>query len=174
MTAKPGVAGEFHGHADFAVFIQGRQFNFSQDRYMEKEACGKPGQQHEESPAHLHAGVGTTAHMHDANATWGEFFGLLGMKLDESCFTADDDQSHCTNATHSLKFYANGKRIEGGFGDFQMRDLDKILVSYGSEAGGEVLAQLGAVTNDACVYSGKCPERAEETAGLPPEENCET
>jgi hypothetical protein len=51
------------------------------------------------------------------------------------------------------------------FGDYEFTDLDRILITYGDMAG--VADQISSVSDLACMYSEKCPER-----GTPPTENC--
>ncbi|MCM2325601.1 MAG: hypothetical protein NDI94_04005 [Candidatus Woesearchaeota archaeon] len=50
-------------------------------------------------------------------------------------------------------------------GNYEFEDLDKILITYGADT--DVSAQISSITDDACLYSEKCPER-----GSPPTENC--
>ena len=63
-----------------------------------------------------------------------------------------------------LKMYVNGKRNDE-YAQYDIQDEDKILLSYGDETDKEIQNQLNALTDEACIYSLKCPEK-----GTPPEE----
>ena len=48
-----------------------------------------------------------------------------------------------------------------------MQDLDRILVAYGNENEKTLQTEITSVSDKACIYSLKCPER-----GTPPAEDC--
>lgn len=150
----------FHIHADFKVYIHGKAIDFSSAQYQSTD------QKELDPNIHLHDGNGNTIHIHKEGITMGNFFKSLGMDLTKNCFTLDTKKQYCAGGGNTLKFYVNGKPNDS-FGDYVMNDLDRILISYGSENGGAIAMQLASVTDNACLYSLKCPER-----GTPPTEKC--
>ena len=141
---------EVHEHADFAVFLDGEQLDFSHDRHMSDAA-------HLSERAHLHENNGSVVHKHAAGVTWGEFFSTLGMTLNSSCFAADD-KNYCSNETHKLQMFVNGNEISD-IENYIIMDLDRVLISV--DTGDSIQQQLSKVTDFACVYSRRCPERGE-------------
>ncbi len=161
-----------HEHADFAVFINGKQFNFDQPQFLSTDT-------HDLSAsAHLHAPRYTVVHVHKTNTSWGEFFTSLGFKLvdpsllgttaDKTCLTMPDKTQYCQNATDTFKFYVNGVKVDG-VTDTNIHDLDRVLISYGPETAAQVVAtQLPKVTDQACIPSDRCKSRI--PANEPPEQ----
>lgn len=160
LATNPAEPEAVHEHADFAVYLDGQQVDFSLDKYQSSD----------EAPlhdyTHLHDGVGTIIHKHLTGITLGEFFESIGMSLTRACFTTDDGTQYCGTNTKSLKFFVNGSP-HSGFGDYELNDLDQILISYGPLEEPDLDAQLASVTDEACIYSEVCPER-----GTPPDESC--
>ncbi len=157
--AKP-LGEKAHEHADFAVYLDGKKFDFKPAKYQSSE----------ENPlapdAHLHDGNGDVIHKHRKGITLGYFFETIGMKLDNQCFVTDNGKQYCDTANKKLKMYVNGKE-NSTFGNYEFTDLDRILISYGLENETIVKKQIDSVTDQACLYSEKCPER-----GKAPTENC--
>ena len=50
---------------------------------------------------------------------------------------------------------------------YEFKDLDRITLSFSDSDFSPTTKQISEVTDRACVYSEKCPER-----GKPPTENC--
>lgn len=146
-----------HDHADFAVFINGAQFDFSQENYMESEAPN--GTCVGETGAHLHGLNGFVAHKHAAGLTWGGFFSEIGFAMNETCLVTDENRAYCTNSTHSLKFFADGDRVDD-LAPLEIKDLSKVLVSYGNDSDGQVAAQALSITDFA-----KTEPKGESCAG---------
>lgn len=150
-NGQPEIIHAFHVHADFAVFVNGQQINFSDNRYDAADPR-----------IHIHVrnfAGGSVLHVHSEAGSLGLFFVSVGMHLNSTCFSYDG-YDYCSNVTHSMKFFVNGlPRSE--FGDYVPNDLDRILVSYGNED--DLTAQMGSVTNYACVFSNECapPKEAE-------------
>ena len=72
----------------------------------------------------------------------------------------DNGTQYCNDGDRTLKLYVNGKR-NALYGDYEFNDLDRILISYGSDNETVITAQLAAVTDKVCIQSDKCPERGE-------------
>ncbi len=147
-----------HEHADFAVYLEGKKFDFTKAKYQSSDTNLL------DPNAHLHDGNGEITHKHRKGVTLGYFFQTIGMKFDGQCFVTDNGTQYCNNGGKTLKMFVNGNpNIQ--FGNYEFTDLDKIIITYGDETG--IANQIASISNDACLYSEKCPER-----GKPPTENC--
>ncbi len=162
-----------HEHADFALFLNGQQFDFGKDEYQSDEPVNEdPQHEHNDELTqhdpyvHIHDGVGSIIHKHKAGVTMGYFFETLGFELSDLCIKDDKGNEYCAGDGNSLKFFVNGKRVPS-LVDYEFNDLDQILISYGPLVDTTVTAQLGSITDEACIYSETCPERGEA-----PTENC--
>lgn len=154
----PVLGAKVHEHADFALYLNGEKFDFKPAKYQSSETNPL------DPDAHLHDGNADVTHKHRKGITLGYFFKTLGMKFDSQCFVTDDDKQYCNTADKKLTMYVNGKESTA-FGNYEFTDLDRILITYGDMTG--VADQITSITDDACLYSEKCPER-----GKPPTENC--
>ncbi len=157
-VGEPVLGEKVHEHADFAVYLDGQKFDFKQDKYQSTEENPL------DSNTHVHDGNGDVTHKHRKGITLGYFLKTIGMRFDNQCFATDDKQEYCNNADKKLKLIVNGQPNEQ-LGNYEFNDLDKILISYGNET--DLTAQIASISDDACMYSEKCPER-----GTPPTENC--
>ena len=149
-----------HTHADFAVFVEGKQLDFSDEKYMSSE------QKHLGQYLHLHDGLGSVIHRHKPGLTLGEFFATIGFTMERDCFATDTGQRTCNAGGENIwRLFVNA--TEQPFDpSFAFNDTDHLLLSYGS-SDEEIFDQLKQMTDDACLYSRTCPERGE-----PPAENC--
>jgi hypothetical protein len=151
-----------HQHADFALFIRGTRFDFNQPQFISSEGD-------ELSPnAHIHAPRFTVVHVHREGTTWDEFLTSLGFKLTDpsylgtdssrTCMVIPGGEKLCNTAAETWKFYVNGVKVDG-VANTNIHDLDRVLLSYGSETETQVLAQDAQVTDQACIPSEKCRDR---------------
>ncbi|MBI1936004.1 hypothetical protein HYS31_06195 [Candidatus Woesearchaeota archaeon] len=131
-----------HWHADVKVYVDGKALDFSQPRY-----------QLATSFIHFEEGIGDVVHIHATGLTAGHLFESLGIDFNSNCMLIDA-QSYCNDVRNKLKFYVNGK-LNDDFDNYAMQDLDKILVSYGSEDESGIKKQLDSVTDLAKKYSKK-------------------
>ena len=154
-----------HMHANFAVFIDGQQFDFNKPEFMIAE---------DETPksenVHLHVPRSDVVHVHTTLTTWDEFFtsigftltdpSFAGITLDRTCLQMPDGKKLCSQQGGSTwKFIANGVPVDG-LADVNIGDLDRVLFSYGPETAEQVLAgQFPKVNDTACIVSELCIER---------------
>ena len=131
-----------HIHADVKIYINGKSIDFSQKKY-----------QITTSYIHFEDGVGDVVHMHATGMTISHLLKSVGMDFKNGCLIAEST-NYCSDGKNTLKFYVNGKENDE-FGDYVMKDLDRILISYGSESGAEIQEQLDLVTGLAKKYSTK-------------------
>ena len=133
---KIGSAGSAHLHADIKVYVNGNQIDFSQPMY-----------QLQSNLVHFEGGDGDVIHVHATGMTIGYALKTLGINFSPNCISVGNN-NFCNGGTKTLKFYVNG-RPNIVFGNYEIRNLDKILVSYGSENETAIQAQLDSITNKA-------------------------
>ena len=164
LSPKPQpVLGDVHKHADFKVYLDGLGYNFTQEKYMSSNSSKLS------NFVHLHDMDGGIIHQHMTTITLGTFFRSLNMTFNSSCFVPDNG-TFCNSGEKTLKMFVqhSGGQWERNskMGDYEFIDLDRILISYGSENDAQLAKQMESVTDRACIPSEKCPER-----GHPPDEN---
>ncbi len=157
---SPTLEPAYHIHANLKVVLDGKPLDLTQDKYQSSAG-------HELDPyVHLHDGNGDVVHVHRKGETLGDFFKSVGMSLTSTCLTNDTGQKSCNTGSATLKLFVNG-RPNTQFEAYVPQDLDRILLSFGSESETALQAQIASVADTACIYSLKCPER-----GKPPTETC--
>ncbi len=158
-----------HTHADFAVWINGKKWDFAQVKYM----SGKSTDDHsalddgdKDEHFHMHDGNGDVVHSHKPDLPISEFFTSLGWTLTSTCVTVDTGEKYCNEAgDKKWRMFVNAKEQVMN-PHYSFKDLDKILFTYGSNPD-VILYQIDALSDDACLYSKTCPWR-----GPAPTENC--
>lgn len=158
-TAANSHAEEVHVHADVRVVLGGSPLDLSLPRYQSRAGD-------ERHPAiHLHNGDGHIIHRHAPGVPLGEFFSSLGMTLSGTCFDTGR-QRYCADESNVLRTYVNGAPVTEPAA-YVPQDLDRILIYFGPDDEHAIRAERAAVTDEACIYSNRCPER-----GTPPPEAC--
>lgn len=132
-----GPVGSTHIHQDVKVYLDGTQLSLSQQKYQVRAP-----------QVHVESGDGDVIHVHATGVPIGMFFDSLGMKLSSTCFKTDNGTNYCNNGNRTLKFYVNGQ-LNSEFDKYLLRDLDKILISYGSEGEAAIQRQLETITDKA-------------------------
>lgn len=158
ITVSPSE--KYHAHTGFKVYLNGKVQDFSQDKYQSKE--GKELNK----DIHLHDNNGDIIHLHKQGKVLGEFFSSLGITFTNTCFDFNGGGKNCSDGKNTLRFYVNGK-INPSFASYVPADLDRILITFGNSSEEEIQKQINSVSDTACIYSEKCPER-----GTPPTEHC--
>jgi len=155
---KPATT-EVHVHSDFLFVINGTKVDLT----------GPEFQSHSEQilhkSLHFHDGVDTMIHRHADDVTFGDFLSSLGFSLTDSCVTTNTEESFCTDQSKTLTLLVNGTNVTE-IGNYIPQEGDKILLYYG-DTPSQLSTLQSQITNDACLYSGTCPERGE-----PPFESC--
>jgi len=146
-----------HVHADFKVFLDGKQVNFSQEKYMYDPNDPR------KAPMHMHDLNGGVIHKELTGTTLAYFFSTLNMTFNSTCFALDDGSTFCNGNNKTLKLFI---KHDGGnwernmeMGDCELLDLDKALITYGAENEAVIKQQEDSVTDEACIFSNKCPQR---------------
>jgi hypothetical protein len=157
-TANQRYDTEVHVHADFAVYMNGDQLDFSQTGYQSSVSHEK------DEDVHLHDGDGKVVHRHAEGVTFAQLLKSIGYELGSDCFTTDTKEQYCTNASSTLAFYVNGTPADKT--TYIPQEEDQILLTYGP-TGADVKDQLASITDESCIHTGTCPER-----GVAPLESC--
>lgn len=150
----------YHAHFDWKVVLNGKAVDFSLAKYQSKE-----GSELNEW-IHMHDGNGEIVHLHKRGMKLSDLFNSLKIVFNDECFTLDTGTKYCSGNGKTLKMFVNGKENKD-FGDYGPQDLDRILITYGSETGSVLQKQIDSLSDEACIYSETCPER-----GKPPTEEC--
>lgn len=143
LLSGTGDYGSTHVHADFQVYVNGKQIDFTRTEYQLKHALV-----HLEEPAVAPYLI----HKHATGITYGMFFTTIGVDITE-CLTINGKE-FCDINGRTVKYYLNGQ-ITPDLYHAQINDLDKVLISYGSESLDELQMQLASVGDRAKVQSDK-------------------
>lgn len=125
------LAGVVHYHANFAVYINGRQEQFKDAfYYQEIEAgCTTSINMTPHERAHMHDEVNNVVHVEDHAVTWGQFFQNIGWDVNP-WFVKTPTQVLSADSSHPVTFMLNGK-VEPNIVNQVIGDRDKLLVDYG-------------------------------------------
>ena len=129
-----------HEHADLALYVNGKKVLLQ----------GRPEYFEKDPDIHSHKDTEEVIHKHKSGAT-------LGQLID----------SWKANLPSEVSWSVNGKKQTDNWRAYEFKDLDRIVMSFSTSSSEITDKQLSDVTDRACVYSEKCPER-----GKPPTENC--
>jgi hypothetical protein len=167
ITCKVGDPGcvlrqPIHEHANFALFIDGKKFDFNQPQFLSTDS-------HETNPyAHIHAPRYGVVHVHYSNTTWNDFFKSIGFNLndpsfptitnEQTCLTMPTGEKLCGNDTKKFNFIVNGVKVDG-ISNKNIYDLDRVLIAYGTETDAQAMTLFAQVDDDACIPSERCSER---------------
>ncbi len=167
-----------HTHADFAVWLDGKQLDFSGSDFMTEELTDAQLAALETQTAtgskiqvlkqylHLHDGNGHVIHRHKPGLTLGDFFSTLpwsGSGYVGNVYHLAD--SPVGDQAFNVRLFVNG--VENAQGSaYVFNDGDHLLITNATDPV-EVKKELGLMTDDACMYSKTCPWR-----GPAPTESC--
>jgi hypothetical protein len=142
-----------HYHANWLVFVEGQRLDLSDARYMEDIiACAAGEQVFPRERVHMHDGVDHVVHVHHEGVSWGHFLQNLGFTAGPDFLILDDGRMLRSGGERSLKYVVNGFEADDIVGRM-IRPGDRLLVSYGPESVGDVIAsQFPLVPDDASRY----------------------
>ena len=159
-----------HTHADFAIWVGGKQMDFSGAQYMSHEARNGQPEKKLDTYFHMHDGNGHVIHRHKPGLPLRLFLQTnLGLKIvpapsnSQCLIAASGSQAYCLS--QELRMFVNGKEVPTD-PQYVFQDGDQILFTD-AQRKNDVDQELQSMTNDACLYSRTCPER-----GKAPTENC--
>ena len=143
---------EVHYHANFAVYNDGKQEQFSNPLlYEEISECSistekKPGER-----AHLHENIKDVVHVEDSAVTWGNFFQNINWNVSDKYLDTSEDLLVNTE-TKKVTYVLNGEEVSN-ITNKVIGDKDRLLVSYGSSTKDELSKQFDTVATTAEKYN---------------------
>ena len=140
MLSGIGPLRSAHLHADVKVYMKGKPIDFSQRKY-----------QLATDYIHFEEGIGDVIHTHATGLTVGHMLNSVGIKFNGQCLVFEGNK-YCSEGNRTIKFYVNGKRRDEMY-SYAINDIDKILVSHGTEDEAGIQNQIGSITNLAAKYS---------------------
>jgi len=155
-----GASKTYHIHADFKAYVNGKALDFSSDKYQSTKEAEL------DAHTHFHDKNSSTIHIHKEGITLRYFLNTFGIVLTSGCLRLDTGEQYCEGQGKDLALYVNGIEVKN-MADYEVKDLDRILLTYGTPSAERVATELTSVTDTACIYSETCPER-----GTPPTEEC--
>ena len=121
---------QVHYHANFAVYVNGKQEQFKDPAYyQETEMCTTSGAKTVAERAHMHDKVNNVVHVEDSAVTWGQFFENLGMSVGDT-YVKTPEGLNLDGGQGKVSYLLNGKPVIG-IARTEIRDNDRLLVSYG-------------------------------------------
>jgi hypothetical protein len=150
-----------HTHADFGVWINGTETDFTAEKYMTTEKNEVGLRQY----FHLHDGNGHVVHRHKPGLPIGQFFQSIGFALTDTCLQTDAGTKVCNTSDKKWQFFVNGQ-LQPMSPDYVFTDGEHLLWTYGADDA-ELKKEFRAMTDDGCKYSKTCPWK-----GPAPTESC--
>ncbi len=120
-----------HYHANFAVFVEGKQVDFTKPSLMHIAPCTDDVHVSTDPKenVHLHDQIGNVVHLHMDGISWNTFFSTVGFDL----LPATNEKS--------LSVYSKGKKVSEGVLHDTIQKQDEILVHIASQSGKEHISQ---------------------------------
>lgn len=157
----PPESTKVHVHADFLFVINGTKVDLTDTEFQSSpEQILHPS-------LHFHDGVDTMIHRHAEDVTLADFLASLGFTLTNTCITTNTQATYCAEELKQLSLSVNGTEMRD-ITSYIPQEGDKILLYYSDTSNTSLMPAFESqITDDACLYSGTCPERGE-----PPFESC--
>ena len=152
INSQMGVLGSQHIHADWKIYINGKEFDWSPYTDLhQKQMVGDKSVLGTSAFIHIHPAqspekAGDVLHMHATGIPLWIFFNSIGMDFNKDCIILENKEKFCNDSNKKLKFYVNGE-LNNEFENYAFNDLDKILISYGDENEEEINNQLASITD---------------------------
>ena len=141
---KIGALGSTHRHVDFKLYVLGNPMDFSVSKFQVRHEA-----------VHFENRDGDVLHTHATGITLGYFFQTHGMKIDNECLTLDTGNEYCSDGKADLKIFVKSGGIDWEQvlypADYAFQDLDKVLITYGTEDEEGIKKQMDSVTNKAAI-----------------------
>jgi hypothetical protein len=145
-----------HYHANFAVYLNGQQFQFKGPQYYEEEGavCAQNTAKTPKERAHMHDNINSVVHVEDNAVTWGDFFNTLGWSVGQNFVQTDDGTMYQESGDSKLHVVINGQDYTdlGSIASRVIKDQDKLLLSFGDESSAMIMQQYRSVPATARHY----------------------
>lgn len=130
-----------HHHANFGLFIDDKQWDFSKAKYMEEVSmCHLGDSIAPRQRVHLHSNVGDIVHVHHEGATWGHFFSNLGFTLGDTILVDDTGKVYQEDVTNKLRFILNGSETDSIYNKL-VNSKDRLLIDYSADSKEKVIGE---------------------------------
>ena len=145
-----------HHHANMLVMIDGKEWDFSKDIYMEEVSrCNVTVGVLPEDRIHLHENMGDLIHVHMAASTWGDIFSNLMWNFGSGYLVDDYGQMYLANDEKKVYFILNGEEVTNPH-NTPVNSEDKLLVWYGSGTTEDIITRYyPLVSGSAKEYNNK-------------------
>lgn len=144
-----------HFHANFAVYVDGKQLEMKDPSYYEEVAsCSSTNTMEPKTRVHLHDQKSHLVHVHDDAATWGHLFANLGMTLGNNLIRTRDGTYLDGVDGKELVFYLNGD-IVPTLSNRTIESEDTLLISYGTANTDQVKQWYSSIPRDAAESNSK-------------------
>jgi hypothetical protein len=138
-----------HYHANFAVYVNGKQEKFEGPGFYEEvAACNTHDHDDVKSHAHMHGNVNHAVHVHASGITWGDFFANLGYTLGDTVLSDGKNVYSETPDGQKLHFILNGKHIDT-IANQIIKSEDVLLIEHGQENDLAMQEHHNAIPKDA-------------------------
>ena len=143
-----------HYHANFAVYINGQREDFKNPIYYSEGGCTAENVTTPVMRAHMHENVNDVVHVEDHAVTWGNFFENLWWSVGSDFIQKSDGTMYKADDTNKLHVYINGDDYTdfGSIASREIKDKDRVLISFGSEDKQALEKQYQSVASSAAKY----------------------
>lgn len=139
---------ETHYHSNFAVYINGEREEFEEFTYYEEvAACTTAYGDNPKGRVHMHGQINDVIHVHDKRVTYGNFFQNIGWNVG-SDYIAAKDKIYQSGEKAKVTYILNGEKVNN-ISSRIIGNLDKLLVSYGTESDDELQKQYETISDTA-------------------------
>ncbi len=147
---------QVHYHANFAVYIDGKEEDFSSQMYMEETSrCNVTNDVRPEDRIHLHDGKWSLVHVHMAASTWGDLFSNLTWGIGTTYIADPYGKIRTKTGSTNLYYFINETPVMNPANEI-VKSTDRLLVWYGSGTEKEIQEKVSTlVANDADEYNHK-------------------
>ncbi len=153
FTPRPN---QVHYHANFALYIDGKEEDFSSEAYMEETSrCNVTTDVKPQDRIHLHDKKWSLVHVHMAASTWGDLFSNLSWGIGTTYIADPYGKIRTKSGSTNLYYFINEKPVMNPANE-TVKSTDRLLIWYGSGSEKEIQEKaLNLVPNDADEYNHK-------------------
>lgn len=138
-----------HYHANFALYINGRQDDFKNFTFYEEvQACSLNDPDNVKTRVHMHEQHAGLIHVHAHGVTWGQFFDNLGYTLGDKVMSTDGGVYVNDQDGNHLSFILNGDPVQA-VANRVIKSEDRLLINYGKDNDKVLQERYQSVPSDA-------------------------
>lgn len=151
-----------HIHADFKIYVNGAMIDLNKIELQAPEFASLEFWSDANTSKFVHLHEGETnkdvMHVHATGISLAMFLRAVSGKISQSCVNFPkiiSNREFCDEKNKTLRVFINGVKSNAPQ-DYEIKDMDKILISYGNDSDAQVSMQIKSIGNNACIQSGKC------------------